>query len=39
MVEYFKIFGCLAHAHVPNQKRIKLDDKSKTCIFLGVSDE
>lgn len=38
-VEYFKVFGCLAHVHVPDQKRIKLDDKSIQCVLLGVSDE
>ena len=38
-VEYFRVFGCLAHVHVPNQKRIKLDDKSLQCVLLGVSDE
>lgn len=38
-VEYFRIFGCVAHVHIPDQKRSKLDDKSKRCIFLGVSDE
>jgi len=39
VVEYFKIFGCQVHAHVPDQKKAKLNDKSKTCIFLGVNDE
>ncbi|KAL9235087.1 hypothetical protein vseg_009883 [Gypsophila vaccaria] len=38
-VEYFRIFGCVAHVHIPDQKRTKLDDKSKQCVFLGVSDE
>lgn len=38
-VEYFRVFGCLAHVHVPDQKRIKLDDKSVRCVLLGVSDE
>ena len=38
-VEYFRVFGCLAHVHVPYQKRIKLDDKSLQCVLLGVSDE
>lgn len=39
MVDYFRVFGCVAHAHVPDQKRSKLDEKSKKCVFLGVSDE
>lgn len=38
-VDYFRVFGCIAHAHIPDQRRIKLDDKSKKCVFLGVSDE
>lgn len=38
-VEYFRVFGCLAHVHVPDQKRIKLDDKRIQCVLLGVSDE
>jgi len=39
VVDYFKVFGCVAHAHIPDQRRIKLDDKSRKCVFLGVSDE
>ncbi|GKV32824.1 hypothetical protein SLEP1_g41395 [Rubroshorea leprosula] len=38
-VDYFKIFGCIAYAHVPNQKRSKFGDKGGRCIFLGVSDQ
>ncbi|CAM8959850.1 unnamed protein product [Rhodiola kirilowii] len=38
-VEYFKIFGCIAFAHIPDQKRKKLDDKGEKCIFLGVSEQ
>nr|KYP72045.1 Retrovirus-related Pol polyprotein from transposon TNT 1-94 [Cajanus cajan] len=37
-VDHFRVFGCIAHAHIPDQKRSKLDDKSKRCVFLGVSD-
>lgn len=39
IVSHFKIFGCLAHSHVPDQRRHKLDDKSRIHIFLGVSKE
>ena len=39
MVEYFQIFGCVAHVHVPDQRRSRLDDKCRKCVFLGVSDE
>lgn len=38
-MNYFRVFGCVSHVHVPDQKRSKLDDKSKICILLGVSDE
>lgn len=38
-VEHFRVFGCLAHVHVPDNKRIKLDDKSMKCILLGVNKE
>lgn len=27
------------YAHVPNEKRIKLDDQSVKCVFIGVSEE
>nr|CAN76821.1 hypothetical protein VITISV_017285 [Vitis vinifera] len=37
VVNHFKIFGCIAYAHVPNEKRKKLDDKGEKCVFLGVS--
>ena len=30
-----RIFGCIAHAHIPKDERGKLDAKSKICIFLG----
>ncbi|CAJ2654342.1 unnamed protein product [Trifolium pratense] len=38
-VHHFRIFGCLAHAHVPDTHRKKLDGKSIKCIHLGVSEE
>ncbi|KAM7488108.1 hypothetical protein LguiB_025592 [Lonicera macranthoides] len=38
-VEYFRVFGCVCHAHVPDSKRTKLDDKSLSCVLLGVSEE
>lgn len=38
-VDYFRVFGCLTHVHVPDQRRTKLDDKSLQCVLLGVSDE
>jgi transposase InsO family protein len=37
-VDYFRVFGCIAYAHVPDAKRKKLDDKGVKCIFLGISE-
>jgi len=38
-VQHFRVWGCIAHVHIPEVKRGKLDDKSFPCIMLGVSDE
>ena len=38
-VHYFRVFGCIAHVHIPDKRRSKLDDKSEKCIMLGVSEE
>ena len=38
-VDYFRVFGCIGHVHVPNIKRKKLDDKSFKCVLLGISEE
>ena len=27
LVDYFRVFGCISHVHVPDSKRTKLDDK------------
>ncbi|KAL0360219.1 UNVERIFIED_CONTAM: Retrovirus-related Pol polyprotein from transposon TNT 1-94 [Sesamum radiatum] len=35
VVNYFKIFGCIAYAHIPDEKRKKLDEKAEKCVFLG----
>jgi hypothetical protein len=29
-----RVFGCPAHVHVPSEERLKLDPKSRQCIFL-----
>ncbi|MCO5548104.1 hypothetical protein L7F22_001562 [Adiantum nelumboides] len=36
-VNYLRVFGCLAYAHIPQQLRGKLDDKAIKCIFVGYS--
>lgn len=38
-VDHFRVFGCIAHVHVPKVQRTKLDNRSCICIFLGVSEE
>ena len=38
-VEHFRVFGCLAHVHVPDERRGKLNNKSFPCVLLGVSEE
>ncbi|CAL2258076.1 unnamed protein product [Prunus armeniaca] len=38
-VDHFRIFGCIAHVHIPDTKRVNLDAKSCKCILLGVSEE
>ncbi|KAL8103772.1 hypothetical protein AgCh_028101 [Apium graveolens] len=34
-VGHLRIFGCITYAHIPDQKRKKLDDKGEKCIFTG----
>ena len=36
-ISYFRVFGCTAHVHVPDQKISKMDSKSKKMIFIGYS--
>ena len=38
-VNHFRTWGCLAHVHVPKEKRTKLDNKSRVCVLTGVSEE
>ena len=37
-VEHFRVFGCIAHVHIPNAKRTKLENKSVCCVLMGVSE-
>jgi hypothetical protein len=34
-----KVFGCIAYAHVQDEKKRKLDDKSVKCIFVGYYED
>jgi hypothetical protein len=39
MVNQFKVFGCIAYAHIPSQEREKFDEKGEKYIFIRYSDE
>jgi len=34
-VSHLRVFGCKTSAHIPNEKRNKLESKSIPCVFLG----
>ena len=36
-VSHFRVFGCEAWAHIPNEKWKGLEPKSEKCIFVGYS--
>ncbi|KAF2295179.1 hypothetical protein GH714_031933 [Hevea brasiliensis] len=38
-VDYFRVFGCVGHVHIPDAKRTKLEVKSTSCVFFGFSQE
>jgi len=38
-VSHFRVFGCIAYMHVPEEKRSKLNPKVDKCIFIGYSLE
>lgn len=38
-VSHLRVFGCVAYAHIPEDIRNKLDDKSERCIFVGYSEK
>lgn len=38
-VEHLRIFGSIAYAMIPYQRRIKLDEKSMRCVMFGLSKE
>lgn len=38
-VEHLRVFGCIAHAHIPDTQRTKLGDKSHECVLFGTSSE
>jgi hypothetical protein len=34
-ISHLHVFGCIAYAIVPHDKRSKLDSKGRKCLFLG----
>ncbi|XP_074351350.1 uncharacterized protein LOC141690452 [Apium graveolens] len=38
-VSHLKVFGSVAYAHIPDQQRTKLEDKSKKYIFIGYDEK
>ncbi|MCO5555990.1 hypothetical protein L7F22_009534 [Adiantum nelumboides] len=34
-VSHFKVFGCIAYVHVPDELRITLEPKAEKCVFIG----
>jgi hypothetical protein len=36
-IRHLRVFGCEAYAHVPKEKRSKLENKAVKCIFIGYS--
>lgn len=38
-LKHLKVFGCEAYAHIPDEKRSKLDPKSKKYIFVGYCED
>ncbi|GAA0167054.1 hypothetical protein LIER_40302 [Lithospermum erythrorhizon] len=38
IIDHLRVWGCLAHVHVPKVGRDKLDRRSRTCIFIGINE-
>ncbi|XP_068328056.1 uncharacterized mitochondrial protein AtMg00710-like [Pyrus communis] len=38
-MDHFRIFGCIADVHIPDNKRVKLDAKNCKCILLVSWDD
>ena len=37
-ITHLRVFGSIAHVHVPDESRAKLDDKSEKFIFIGYDN-
>lgn len=38
-VRHLKVYGCLAYARLPEQRRKKLDDRAVRCVFVGYATQ
>ena len=38
-LEFMRVFGCICYAHVPKQRRFKLDDTAVKCRMLGYAED
>ena len=38
-LDFMRVFGCISFAHVPKQKRSKLDDTAVKCRMLGYAED
>ena len=38
IVSNLKVFGCVAYAHIPENMRNKLEEKSRKCVFVGYPE-
>lgn len=38
-VEHLRVFGSVVHVHVPDARRTKLENKSRSCVLFGMSEE
>ena len=34
-VKHLRVFGCIGYTHIPTERRKKMDNPGKVCIFLG----
>jgi hypothetical protein len=37
-MSHFRIFGCVAFTHIPEELRKKLDNRSEKSIFVGYNE-
>ena len=38
-ISHLRISGCVAYAHVPQQMRRNLDERSEKCVFVGYNED